>query len=88
MNLLKNFDHNKHLFLKSYPNNIHQALNLNKSLKKINKIILINKTLLINYLISILKYQINNVVCPVLEGYKTKIIDMPKEISNAFTNMI
>lgn len=35
-----------------------------------------------------LKYQINNVVCPVLEGYKTKIVDMPKEISNAFTNMI
>jgi hypothetical protein len=35
-----------------------------------------------------LKYQINNVVCPVLEGYKTRIVDMPKEISNAFTNMI
>jgi hypothetical protein len=35
-----------------------------------------------------LKYQINNVVCPVLEGYKTKIVDMPKQISNAFTNMI
>lgn len=35
-----------------------------------------------------LKYQINNVVCPVLDGYATKIVDMPKEISNAFTNMI
>jgi hypothetical protein len=35
-----------------------------------------------------LKYQINNVVCPVLEGYNTKIVDMPKQISNAFTNMI
>lgn len=35
-----------------------------------------------------LKYQINNVVCPVLEGYKTRIVDMPKQISNAFTNMI
>ncbi len=35
-----------------------------------------------------LKYQINNVVCPVLEGYKTRIVDMPKEINNAFTNMI
>lgn len=35
-----------------------------------------------------LKYQINNVVCPVLEGYKTRIVDMPKQISDAFTNMI